>query len=207
MFTIVTDHLPLVKVLIGSLENLSPKLFRCVTDMLDFNYKVIWTPGKSHMFVDSLGRIPQLESFKDWDPLSDGEETDWENGGQFGIHQSVHNVTHLDQQSRPSDNSNSDGRSGRRCFVPKGFTRSGCEEQARTAGASQGSSCSSSEAGLGFTGQDQDAKWRGDDDTGLKRDCSSQLERGRRCWRHCTLLILEWPKCVLLRGISSTSLT
>ena len=98
MFTIVTDHLPLVKVLTGSMENLSPKLFRCVTDMLEFNYKVIWTPGKSHMFVDSLGRIPQLESFKDWDPLSDGEETDWENGGRFGIHQSANNVTHLDQQ-------------------------------------------------------------------------------------------------------------
>ena len=98
MFTIVTDHLPLVKVLTGSLENLSPKLFRCVTDMLEFNYKVIWTPGKSHMFVDSLGRIPQLESFKDWDPLSDGEETDWENSGEFGIHQSANNVTHLDQQ-------------------------------------------------------------------------------------------------------------
>ena len=66
--------------------------------MLDFNYKVTWTPGKSHMVVDALGRIPQLDSFKDWDPLSDGEETDWENGGQFGIHQSVNNVTHLDQQ-------------------------------------------------------------------------------------------------------------
>ena len=98
MFTIVTDHLPLVKVLTGSMENLSPKLFRCVTDMLEFNYKVIWTPGKSHMFVDSLGQIPQLESFKDWDPLSNGEETDWENGGQFGFHQSANNVTHLDQQ-------------------------------------------------------------------------------------------------------------
>ena len=37
MFTIVTDHLPLVKVLTGSMENLSPKLFPCVTDMLEFN--------------------------------------------------------------------------------------------------------------------------------------------------------------------------
>ena len=64
--------------------------------MLEFNFKVEWTPGKSHMFVDSLGRIPQLDSFKDWDPLTDGEESDWENGGRFGIHQSADNVTHLD---------------------------------------------------------------------------------------------------------------
>ena len=64
MFTIVTDHLPLVKVLTGSMENLSQKLFRCVTDMLEFNYKVIWTPGKSHMFVDSLGADSTVRKFQ-----------------------------------------------------------------------------------------------------------------------------------------------
>ena len=56
MFTIVTDHQPLVKVLTGDLENLSPKLFRCVTEMLDYNYTVVWTPGKSHQVVDALGK-------------------------------------------------------------------------------------------------------------------------------------------------------
>ena len=43
-----------------------------------------------------LGRVPQLDSFKDWDPLTDGEESDWENGGRFGTRQSADNVTHLD---------------------------------------------------------------------------------------------------------------
>ena len=48
------------------------------------------------MFVDSLGRVPQLDSFKDWDPLTEGEESDWENGGRFGTRQNCSNVTHLD---------------------------------------------------------------------------------------------------------------
>ena len=98
MFTIVTDHQPLVKVLTGDLENLSPKLFRCVTEMLDYNYTVVWTPGKSHQVVDALGRVPKLESFRDWDPLSDSDGTDWEEGGNYAVHQSVNNVTHLDPQ-------------------------------------------------------------------------------------------------------------
>ena len=46
MFTIVTDHLPLVKVLTGSMENLSPKLFRCVTDMLEFKLQGNLDPGE-----------------------------------------------------------------------------------------------------------------------------------------------------------------
>ena len=48
------------------------------------------------MFVDSLGRIPQLDSFKDWDPLTGGEESEWGNGGRFGTRQTANNVTHLD---------------------------------------------------------------------------------------------------------------
>ena len=95
-FVIVTDHLPLVKVMTGSLDNLSPKLFRVVTDLLEYNFNMEWTPGKQHLFADSLGRIPQLESFQDFDPLTGGEENEWGNGGRFGSCQNCNNVTHLD---------------------------------------------------------------------------------------------------------------
>ena len=95
-FVIMTDHLPLVKVMTGGLENLLPKLFRVVTDLLEYNLKMEWTPGKNHLFVDSLGRVPQMEYFDDYDPLNGGEESDWENGGRYGSNQNCNNVTHLD---------------------------------------------------------------------------------------------------------------
>ena len=95
-FVIVTDHKPLVTLLTSGLENLSPKLFRYVTELLSYNYTVEWVPGKKHMAVNALGRIPQLESFKGFDPLAGGGESDWENGGKYGIWHSVNNTTHLD---------------------------------------------------------------------------------------------------------------
>ena len=63
-FIIITDHKLLVSLVTGGLENLSPKMFRCVTELLSYNYKVEWVPGKNHMAVDALGRVPQLESFQ-----------------------------------------------------------------------------------------------------------------------------------------------
>ena len=49
---------------------------------------------------DTLGRIPQLESFQGYNPLSGGGESDWENGGKCGVHHSVNNTTHLDNTLR-----------------------------------------------------------------------------------------------------------
>ena len=77
-------------------SGLSPKLFRVVTDLLEYNFKMEWTPGKRHLFVDLLGRVPQMELFEDYDPLTGGEENEWENGGRYGSHQNCNNVTHLD---------------------------------------------------------------------------------------------------------------
>ena len=71
-------------------------MFCCVTELLSYNYTVEWVAGKNHMAVDALGRVPQLESFQGYDPLSGGGESDWENGGKYGVCHSVNNTTHLD---------------------------------------------------------------------------------------------------------------
>ena len=92
-FTMVTYHLPLVKLFTGSLEKLSPKLFKIVTELQDYNFTVSWVAGKSHLFVDSLGQVPQLEGFN---PLTGGTECDLESGGKYGLQHTANNVTHLD---------------------------------------------------------------------------------------------------------------
>ena len=127
-FVVVTDHLPLVKVMTGSLENLSPKLFRVITDLLEYNFKMEWTPGKNHLFVDSLGRVPQMESFRDYDPLTGGDKTEWGNGGRFGSHQNCNNVTHLDTRVRLQITASGDGGRQGGCNLPESFARSGGEE-------------------------------------------------------------------------------
>ena len=144
--------------------------------MLEFNFKVEWTLGKSHMFMDSLGRIPQLDSFKDWDPLTDGEESDWENGGRFGIHQSADNVTHLDTAVRLQITASVMVAVGEDAVYQRVLQEVGVR----------------SIRGLRELPRDHPAQ-------GLKQvldsiGCSSRVGRDRRCWRHCTLPTLEWQR-------------
>ena len=94
IYHIVMDHLPFVKLFSGSLENLSPKIFKIVTKLQDYNFKVTWCAGKRHLFCDSLGRIPQFDSWEGFDPLT-GDEGDLEDGGMFGKEHTANNVTHL----------------------------------------------------------------------------------------------------------------
>ena len=42
IFTVVTDNLPLVKLFTGSLESLSPRLFKIVMELQDYNFTVSW---------------------------------------------------------------------------------------------------------------------------------------------------------------------
>ena len=97
-FTVVTDHLPLVKLFTGSLESLLPRLFKIVTELQDYNFMVSWVAWKRHLIVDSLGRVPQMEGFEGFKPLTGGTESEMENGGKYGLLHTANNVTHLENE-------------------------------------------------------------------------------------------------------------
>ena len=68
---IVTDHLPLVKVL-GDRELkdiVNPRLFRLKEKTLQFRFQVKYRPGKKNCAADTLSRYPVLQTFPDQDDV------------------------------------------------------------------------------------------------------------------------------------------
>ena len=79
------------------MENLSLRLFKIISEFQDYNITVTWSAGKCHLFCDSLGRIPQIDSWTGFDPLNGQcQDTVHCNIAECSEHHTVNNVTHLD---------------------------------------------------------------------------------------------------------------
>lgn len=61
-FTVITDHRPLVGTFDKPLADLSnARLLRFREKLLDYRFKVIWSPGKTHCIADALSRSPVFQ--------------------------------------------------------------------------------------------------------------------------------------------------
>jgi hypothetical protein len=60
------DHLPLVTLLQGPLENISERMMRLRAEMLDYQLKILYTPGKRHQIAECLGRRPLFKAEEGW---------------------------------------------------------------------------------------------------------------------------------------------
>jgi hypothetical protein len=54
------DHLPLVTLLQGPMQDLSECMMRLKAEMLDYQLKILFTPGKRHLIADCLSPHPLL---------------------------------------------------------------------------------------------------------------------------------------------------
>ena len=63
-FTEITDHQPLVGVMNG--KNLDAitnmRIHRIMSKLIGYQFKVLWTPGKTHHIADALSRAPVFQS-------------------------------------------------------------------------------------------------------------------------------------------------
>ena len=70
-FTVITDHQPLVGVLNG--KNLDAvnnmRIHRIMSKLIGYQFKVLWTPGKTHHIADALSRFPVFKPEEDQDVL------------------------------------------------------------------------------------------------------------------------------------------
>ena len=58
-FLVLTDHRPLEGIFMKDLFDLpSPRLQRMCKKVSMYNFKVQWTPGKTHLIADALSRAP-----------------------------------------------------------------------------------------------------------------------------------------------------
>ena len=59
-FTVITDHQPLVGVLNGknldTINNL--RIHRIMSKLIGYQFRLLWTPGKTHHIADALSRYP-----------------------------------------------------------------------------------------------------------------------------------------------------
>ena len=68
-FTVITDHQPLVGVMNG--KNLDAitnmRIHRIMSKLIGYQFKVLWTPGKTHQIADALSRalVFKLEENED----------------------------------------------------------------------------------------------------------------------------------------------
>ena len=69
--TIVTDHSPLKQVFSQQLHELSQRLFRMRTLLLEYNISVMVVRGKDHLMADALGRFVRGAPITSYDPLSE----------------------------------------------------------------------------------------------------------------------------------------
>ena len=62
-FTVITDHQPLVGVLNGknmdAINNL--RIHRIMSKLIGYQFRVLWTPGKTHHIADALSRCPVFQ--------------------------------------------------------------------------------------------------------------------------------------------------
>ena len=58
-FTVVTDHKPLLGTFHKNLQDIdNARLLRFREKLTDYNFDIIWTPGKCHLIADALSRAP-----------------------------------------------------------------------------------------------------------------------------------------------------
>ena len=62
MFTIVTDHKPLLGVFKNKMdETTNPRLLRMQEKMVNYSFELTWREGKSHLIADALSRAPVFD--------------------------------------------------------------------------------------------------------------------------------------------------
>ena len=71
-FTVITDHQPLVGILNGknidAVNNL--RIHRIMSKLIGYQFKLLWTPGKTHHIADALSRSPVFKPESDQDVLA-----------------------------------------------------------------------------------------------------------------------------------------
>ena len=61
-FTVLTDHRPLVGIFEKPLQEIqNSRITSYRESLVDYNFNVIWTPGKTHLIADALSRSPILQ--------------------------------------------------------------------------------------------------------------------------------------------------
>lgn len=59
-FIVITDHLPLVSILKSRLDNGTPRIVRWKTQLLEFNFKILYKKGSLNVVADFLSRIESM---------------------------------------------------------------------------------------------------------------------------------------------------
>ena len=70
-FTAITDHQPLVGILNGkNLDNISnQRIHRIVSKLIGYQFKLLWTPGKTQLIADAPSRAPVFPPEEEMDIL------------------------------------------------------------------------------------------------------------------------------------------
>ena len=70
-FTVITDHQPLIGVMNG--KNLDAiiniRIHGIMNKLIGYQFKVLWTPGKTHHIADALSRAPVFKPEENQDKL------------------------------------------------------------------------------------------------------------------------------------------
>jgi hypothetical protein len=64
-----TDHKPLVTLFTGPLQDLSDRMLKIRSEMLQYNLHVTYTPGRHHRIADAMSRRPHFTNCEYYDPL------------------------------------------------------------------------------------------------------------------------------------------